>query len=48
MSEKSEVVSMAILTVLGSMLVFIGTAAMFGTWLALAGLFCRNVYRWLT
>jgi hypothetical protein len=48
MSEKSEFASMAILTVLASILVFIGTAGMFGTWLALAGVFCRNVYRWLT
>ena len=48
MSDRAEFASMAMLTMIASVLVFIGTAAMFGTWLALAGMFCRNVYRWLT
>lgn len=50
MSDKplSESLIMAGATILATLIVFIGSASLVGTWFALVWLFGRNVYRWLT
>ena len=46
--KSGEDIPMAILTALFAFVAYIGSAALFGTWLALAYIFASNVFHYFT